>query len=297
MIRIEGNGLKVEIPADCKNAVELAELVLRQLSGAGKSVETQVSEVRPAGLLTEEEAVKRERAAVERARRKWKSEEDSRNHARITRDENVILAEECSIECENELIINKNINKKTHSNNHSANCGTQRSLAKVVRQKPRKQEAHDEQYLMDFMYDLPEEWQTEKVQEAWKVYVGDFEDFQHSSSKPKRRHTKEELAGILDIMRYAYANRGEEGLLATIWQAIETQRRYVWDLPNSCRRPAQRRYSAELAPSVPEPEPEFTVAEQIELQRKQVELFRSLGSVELRKSAEEKLRELEALNK
>lgn len=295
MIRIEGNGIKVEIPAGCENAAGLVSAVIAQLSGSGKFEENKTD-----GLISEQDAVRRERAAVEKARRKWKREaENHENHEKITRDESVILAEECVIECESELIINKNINKKNHSNKHSDTCGTQRSLAKRI-SRPRVCAAEPAgQYLMDFMYELPEEWQTEKVCEAWKVFVEEFTDFRRSSSRQKRQHTKEELLGILDILRFAYARQGEQGLLDTIWLAVETQRRYVWDLPNSCRNAHRQRpmTAAPFPPPEPEPEPEVSTEEQIETLRGQIELFRSLGSVDLRRSAEEKLRELEALNK
>ena len=323
MIKIEANGVKIEIPAGCENAAGLVSAVIAQLSGNGKSAEAQTPEKAksPEGLISEEEAVRRERAAVEKARRLWKakapqsdgvpetrksqksqkSRNSHENHEIITRDENVIMGEECVIECESELInINKNINKNIHSNTQSINtCRTQRSLAKVV--KPRKcetrREADNSQYLLDFMYELPEEWQTEKVQQAWKVFVEEFTDFRHSSSRPKRQHTKEELLGILDILRFAYARQGEQGLLDTIWQAVETQRRYVWDLPNSCRNTTRQRPQTppERTPPEPEPEPEpLTLEEQITFQKEQVEFYRSLGMTDLRKSAEEKLRELTA---
>lgn len=313
MIRIEGNGFKVEIPAGCENAAGLVSAVIAQLSGNGKSE----GNGNPGGIPSEDDAKRervRELARVRQQRRRDKcvtkrdirvtkrDENVTKRDIRVTeRDENVIMAEECVIECESELInINKNINKKPHSNIHSnTTYGTQHSLAKVV--KPRKcetrREADGGQYLMEFMYELPEEWRTEKVCEAWKVFVEEFTDFRHSSSRPKRWHTKEELLGILDILRFAYARQGEQGLLDTIWQAVETQRRYVWDLPNSCRNATRQR--PQTAPpsalSEPEPEPEpLTLEEQITFQKEQVEFYRSLGMTDLRKSAEEKLRELTA---
>lgn len=292
MIHIEASGIKISIPADTENAAGLVSAVIAQLSSTGKFEENETAD----GLISEKEAVRRERAAVEKARRKWKREaENHENHGNVTRDENVIQGKECLIECENELInINKNINN-IHSNKHST-MKAQTSVAKVV--KPRKntpREADDGgQYLLEFMYELPLEWKTEKVQQAWKVFVEEFTNFRLSSSRPKRQHTKSELLGILDLLRIAYSRKGEKGLLDTIWQAVESQRRYVWDLPNSCRNTQPKRPQTIQKTKPHEPETEtLTPEEMITFQKEQVEFYRNLGMTELRKKAEEKLKEME----
>ena len=87
MIKIEANGVKIEIPAGCENAAGLVSAVIAQLSGNGKSAEAQTPEKAksPEGLISEEEAVRRERAAVEKARRLWKAKAPKSNGVPETR--------------------------------------------------------------------------------------------------------------------------------------------------------------------------------------------------------------------
>lgn len=257
------------------------------------------------------------RKEVEKARRRWKTKAENHarnakksrvilknheNHEKITHRENVIHAEECMIECLDDSLnnINNNINNIKHTYNQPNTAITQKSVMKNVISRPAEKSRRKEakQYLMAFLFRLPEEWRSEKVDAAWKCYVDEFHDFQNSQSRPKRPHTKEELEGVLDLLRFAWAAQGEKGLLDTIWLAVETQRRYVWELPKSCRTRLPRRIEEEYSPPLkpPDPdEPELSRDEQIALQKEQVALFRKLGSTKLIKSAEERLKELERI--
>lgn len=217
-VKTAGAEIRLTIPTDAPDAPGLLAAALDALQGQGVPTQTGrragASQDEAAGTETVTPEMKRyARAAVEKARRKWKkesTEEESRRDARNHGVIHAITAEIGTIERESECNINKNKNKNI-SLSHSM-----RSVARsVTRTESRRTEpADDAQLVLPLAYPLPETLRTPAIETAWGKYL------EHRKQRTAWEKIRwKDLREMWGTMQTAHEMAGEPGVLEVIENA------------------------------------------------------------------------------
>lgn len=218
-VKTAGAEIRLTIPTDAPNAPGLLAAALDALQGQGVPTQTGrragASQDEAAGTETVTPEMKRyARAAVEKARRKWKkesTEEESRRDARNHGVIHAITAEIGTIERESECNINKNKNK-----NKTSLLPSMRSVARnVTRTESRRTEpADDAQLVLPLAYPLPETLRTPAIEAGWASYL---ESRKQRTTWAKVRWG--DLRSMWQTMQTAHTMAGEPGVLEVLQNA------------------------------------------------------------------------------